>query len=183
MKKTGIYLLAGLLLTIATVHCTFAQAGAKRIVIIRHGEKPDQGDNLSCQGLNRALALPAVLYKKIGLPSAIYVPSINTGKSTNVARMYQTIVPFAIKYNLKVSTKFEVDDATDLAAAIGKQEGTVLVVWEHKQAGKILQALGIAQKEKWDDADYDGMWIVTYSNGTPVLTKDTEGIHPSASCQ
>ena len=32
-----------------------------RVVIIRHGEKPEEGDNLSCAGLNRALALPAVL--------------------------------------------------------------------------------------------------------------------------
>lgn len=32
------------------------------IVIIRHGEKPSAGlGQLSCQGLNRALALPQVL--------------------------------------------------------------------------------------------------------------------------
>ena len=45
-----------------------------KVVIIRHGEKPtekpsdksDGGDNLSCQGQNRALQLPAVLIKKIG---------------------------------------------------------------------------------------------------------------------
>ena len=39
-----------------------------KVVIIRHGEKPadkaDGGDNLSCQGQNRALQLPAVLIKK-----------------------------------------------------------------------------------------------------------------------
>ena len=38
-----------------------------KVVIIRHGEKPadksEGGDNLSCQGQNRALQLPAVLIK------------------------------------------------------------------------------------------------------------------------
>ena len=32
-----------------------------RIFFIRHGERPPKGDNLPCTGLNRALALPAVL--------------------------------------------------------------------------------------------------------------------------
>jgi len=38
-----------------TGSCQNAGGGLK-IVIIRHGEKPDNGDNLNCQGLNRAMA-------------------------------------------------------------------------------------------------------------------------------
>jgi hypothetical protein len=181
MKRSGLYLIASLAIAIGSVHCSFAQP--QRVIIIRHGEKPDQGENLSCQGLNRALELPPVLHQKVGTPSAIYVPSINQGKSTGVARMYQTIVPFAIRYNLNVSTKYEVDDAQGLANAIKKQQGTVLVVWEHKQAGKILKALGVATKEKWPDDDFDSMWIVTFKNGVASFSKDSEGLHPPANCQ
>lgn len=181
----GLYLVAFLIVTAGMVTGSCGQAppaSLERVIIIRHGEKPPQGDNLSCQGLNRSLQLPSVLYKKIGLPSAIYVPTIDQGKSTDVARMYQTIVPFAIKYNLKISTKYEVDDTKGLAAAIQKHTGTVLVVWEHKAAGKILRALGLEEKQKWPDEDFDSIWIVTYKNGVPTLTKEAEGLHPTDSC-
>lgn len=46
------------------------------IIIVRHGEKPAQGlGQLTCQGLNRALALPAVLLSRYGNPVAIYAPN------------------------------------------------------------------------------------------------------------
>jgi hypothetical protein len=44
-----------------------ADDNSLKVVIIRHGEKPETGDNLSCQGENRALQLPAVLYKKYNI--------------------------------------------------------------------------------------------------------------------
>src|SRR5437867_8132597 len=63
---------------------TFSQTDSnKKIIIIRHGEKADEGGNLSCQGLNRALGLSAVLYAKYKLPNHIFVPAIKNGKSTN----------------------------------------------------------------------------------------------------
>lgn len=62
-----------------------------KLVFIRHAERPEDGDNLTCKGFNRSIQLPAVLYKKFGIPSNIYVPSINLGKSTRRARMFQTI--------------------------------------------------------------------------------------------
>lgn len=44
------------------------------IVILRHGEKPGRGlGQLSCQGLNRALALPPILLSRYGVPVAIYL--------------------------------------------------------------------------------------------------------------
>ena len=186
MKKTLIYTFASLAIAIGSFYCSSSQstpdAGVQKIVIIRHGEKPDEGDNLSCQGLNRAMELPPVLNQKVGMPAAIFVPSLKLGKSTGVARMYQTIVPFAVKYNLAINSKFDVDDAEGLADGIKKQHGTVLVVWEHKAITKILKALGIQGKEKWDDNDFDGMWVITYKNGVGTLTKDQEGLHPGASC-
>jgi hypothetical protein len=129
----------------------------KRVIIIRHAEKPDQGDNLSCAGLNRALQLPGVLIKKFGVPNSVFVPQINTGKSTSTARMYQTIVPFAVKYNLDVNTKYDVDDTKDLAKAILNKQGTVLVVWEHNKIDNLLKDLGVESKEKWSDDDYDSI--------------------------
>ncbi|HEV7621607.1 MAG TPA: histidine phosphatase family protein [Flavisolibacter sp.] len=171
---------------IILLFCSFyaSYAQPQKIVIIRHGEKPDKGDNLSCQGLNRSLQLPSVLNKKIGVPDAIFVPALNVGKKTSAARMYQTIIPFAVKYNLSINTKYDVKDEAGVANAIKKENGTVLLVWEHKAIIKIIRALGITdQNINWDDNDFDSMWIITYVNGKPVLHKETENIRPSAACQ
>ena len=159
-----------------------SQSTPQKIIIIRHGEKPDKGDNLSCEGLNRSLQLPDVLYKKFGVPNTIFVPSLDMGRSTNGARMYQTVVPFAVKYNLKIDTKYDADDVKGIADDIQKQTGTVLLVWEHKAISKIAKALGVSNVDKWDDNDFDSIWIITYKNGSPVLSKDTEGIRPSSTC-
>lgn len=159
-----------------------ASAAGKKIIIIRHGEKPGDGDNLSCKGLNRALALPQVLYSKFGLPSAVFVPSINGGKKTSTARMYQTVVPFAVKYNLTVNSKFDVDDAEGLAGALKQIEGTSLVVWEHKNINDIAKALGVQQKLKWESDDFDGIWIVTLDANGATVTMDKEGLSPKDAC-
>ena len=154
-----------------------------RVIIIRHGEKPDKGDNLSCKGFNRAIQLPDVLQRKFGIPDRIYTPSLNLGSSTGAARMYQTIIPFAVKYNLKINTKYEVKDEKQIADAIRKQTGTVLLVWEHKAITKIVKELGVEGKMDWDDSDFDSIWIVTLQNGIAKLSKDKEGINPSVDCR
>lgn len=187
MKKFLVFSLLSLC-SIGIFFCSEGQsskavsAAGKKIIIIRHGEKPDDGDNLSCKGLNRSLQLPQVLYSKFGLPAAIYVPSIHTGKKTSTARMYQTIVPFAIKYNLTVNSKFDVDDAEGLAGALKQSEGTSLVVWEHKNINDITKALGVQEKLKWIDDDFDGIWIVTLGTTGATVTKDKEGLLPKDAC-
>ena len=161
----------------------FSQA-VHKVVIIRHGEKPDSGTNLSCQGLNRALKLPDVLYSKYKIPNHIFVPDIKGGKSTNVSRMYQTIVPFAIKYNLDIDTRFNIEETKELVNAILNIPGYVLIVWEHDKIPKIVHALGIKRKDlKWKDSDFDSIWIITFKkDGTPVLTIDQENITPLVNC-
>jgi hypothetical protein len=185
MKKL-FWLYSSVVLLIICCHPSSGQQGAsllKRVIIIRHGEKPEQGDNLSCQGLNRALQLPDVLNKKFDTPNYIFVPSLNTGKKTSAARMYQTIVPFAVKYNLTVNTKYDVDDTKGLAQDVLKRDGTVLLVWEHKHIDNILKALGVNDSSKWPDDDFDSIWIINFQNGKAVLTKDKEGINPAADCK
>lgn len=154
-----------------------------KVVIIRHAEKPESGDNLSCQGLNRSLQLPEVLKNKFGTPDFIFVPAVNTGKNTSTARMYQTIVPFAVKYNLTIDSKYNVDDTKDLAREILNKSGSVLVVWEHSHIDNIAKALGVQNVSKWPGNDFDSIWIIDFENGKATLKKDAEGIHPAANCK
>jgi hypothetical protein len=154
-----------------------------RIILIRHGEKPADGDNLSCAGFNRSIKLPAVLKSKFGIPDYIYVPAPSTGKRTSNCRMLQTVLPFAIKNNLPINTTYTVDATDLLAKKMRKQTGTILVVWEHKQLGDIIKALGLKDlPSKWKDDDYDSIFIITYPKKKAVLTVDQEGITPSADC-
>lgn len=153
-----------------------------RIVLIRHGEKPSEGDNLSCAGLNRALKLPETIKAKYGIPDEIFVPAPGTGKVTKNVRMLQTITPLAVKYNLSINTNYAVDESDKLVDALQKRSGTVLVVWEHKELAAIAQALGINSKLKWAPDDYDSIWLITFKNGKPILIVDQEHIKPSEGC-
>lgn len=182
-------LVAGLsAVVVASIVMTFATADDApdphlKVVIIRHAEKPDDGDNLSCKGMNRALQLPAVLHRKIQIPDHVYVPTLDCGKSTSHARMFQTIVPFAAKHNLKINSAFDEKDVSQLAAKILKQSGTALVVWEHSQIRPLAKALGADDPPDWDHDEFDAIWILTFVGGKAKLRLDQEGIHPGVTCQ
>jgi hypothetical protein len=160
-----------------------AQSKNLKLIFIRHAEKPADGDNLSCMGLNRALKLPEVLKAKFGLADHIYIPSVHPGKSTSRGRMFQTVSPFAIKYGLAINSSFEEEDASNLAAELQSKKGTILIVWEHSYIKPIIKALGISVKgQQWPNDDFDSIWIVTYKKGQPILTIDKEGIKPEGNC-
>jgi hypothetical protein len=154
-----------------------------RIVMIRHAEKPKKGDNLSCQGLNRSLELPALLQARFGIPAFTYIPALGLGDSTKHSRMFQTIIPFAVQYNLVLTSKFHEDDSAEIAGDILQKKGTVLIVWEHKRIPSIVRALGLKDDLlKWPDDDYDSIWVITFKHGTPLLARSAERLKPPAAC-
>jgi hypothetical protein len=172
--------LLGSLLFCSAVLCQ--PADHLKVVLIRHGEKPKKGDNLTCQGLNRSMQLPGVLYARFGIPSATYIPSIGLGDSTKHSRMFQTIIPFAVKYNLALTSKFAEKDSAGIAGDILQKKGVVLVVWEHKAIPSIAHALGVAGDLKWGDEDYDSIWIIDLDHGRAKMEKGEEGLKPEAAC-
>lgn len=154
-----------------------------RVVIIRHAEKPEVGDHLSCQGENRALQLPVVLYRKFKRPDRVYVPSAVTRQSTSHVRMFETIVPFAVKYDLSVNSEFPVHAYVDLAGRVLKETGTVLLVWEHRAIPALASQLGVNKPPKWKSADFDSIWIITFAGGKASLSIDREAIVPEVECR
>src|ERR1017187_8769085 len=87
-------------------------AAVETLICIRHGEKPATGlGQLSCQGLNRALALPKVLRARFDMPAAIFAPNPGVQKSDqgqlyNYIRPLATIEPTAIALGLPVNTQY-----------------------------------------------------------------------------
>src|SRR5208282_3099691 len=82
------------------------------IVCLRHGEKPAGGlGQLTCRGLNRALALPNILLAKYGTPQFVFAPNptqqVNDKDGTYYyVRPLITIEPTAIRCGLPVNTQF-----------------------------------------------------------------------------
>ncbi len=160
-----------------------AQSNNLKLVFIRHAERPDNGDNLNCQGLNRSMLLPSVLVKKFGNPSAIYVPSLKLGEGTKRARMFQTATPLAVKYGLSINAAYGETDYKQIGKALLKESGTVVIVWEHKAIKHIIKYLGAGSGSMdWPGSDFDSIWVVTFPNGHATLTRDRENIHPASGC-
>jgi phosphohistidine phosphatase SixA len=186
--KPAFALLTCLLLSITACDGPAKNSADKnlKVVIIRHGEKPadksDGGDNLSCQGQNRALQLANLLFQKIGKPDYTYVPALKLDKNTAHSRMFQTVTPFAVKYNLTINSKYSEADYADISKSVMKKSGTVLMVWSHSEMAELASALGVNNPPKWEDSDFDSMWMVTYANGKAELSVGEEGLNPSTNC-
>jgi hypothetical protein len=145
------------------------------IVMVRHGEKPPQGlGQLDCQGLNRALALPAVIDAMFGKPAAIFAPNpsiqkIDQGVAYDYIRPLATIEPTAIAFGLPVDASIGLTDIATLKAHLADpkfQNAFVLVGWEHVQIVQLARALmsdfggDSASVPQWKGSDFDGMYVV-----------------------
>ena len=159
-----------------------AQADAT-IVIVRHGEKPPAGlGQLSCQGLNRALALPQVLVARYGQPVAIYAPNPSVPKEDKgvpyaYVRPLATVEPLAIQAGLPVNVQWDMTNTSALSQQLMAQAalntGTQVVAWEHHWGEQLARTLielaggDARQVPHWDDADFDSIFVLRLHAGAP----------------
>jgi len=169
--------IAGIAFTTAVMFFPPAQADST-IVIVRHGEKPPQGlGQLTCQGLNRSLALAPVLVSRYGNPVAIYAPNPALPKKDNgiaydYVRPLATIEPLAIRVGLPVNVELDMADIEPLATRIlALPAGTQIVAWEHHWgellAKNLLSRLGgtPADVPHWEQTDFDSVYVIRVSDG------------------
>jgi len=165
------------------------------IVFMRHGEKPSGGyGQLTCQGLNRALALPDVLLTKFGKPTYLYAPSpavqiVDSAGSFYYVRPLATIEPTAVRVGMNVRTKYGYTDIATLEAALitsSKADSTIFVAWEHAYLQKVVQNImndygGGATVPAWVTGDYDTLFVVRVQYAGETITarfsKDQEGLN------
>lgn len=162
-------------ISLAGVGVAQAAPSTETIIMVRHGEKPEQGlGQLSCQGLNRALKLPAVIAQKFGKPDFIFAPDPAQSKEDKGAtysynRPLATVEPTAIKFGMPVDARFGFEDIDALKATLAQPQylnATVLVGWEHKQivtlAKNILKEEGgdKASVPKWGSDDFDSIYVL-----------------------
>jgi hypothetical protein len=168
------------------------QAQAQQtIVFFRHGEKPSGGlGQLTCQGLNRALALPSVLLPKFGRPDFLYAPNPAVKISDPAGSFYYvrplaTIEPVAIRTARSVNTKVGYNDVASLISLLinpAKADTTIFVAWEHAYLVKTVQTImnkygGGEIVPAWVTGDYDSLYVVRVTYGTRITAdfqKDRE---------
>jgi hypothetical protein len=164
-----------------------ADNDVETLVFVRHGEKPAQGyGQLNCQGLNRALALPAVIAAKFGKPDAIYAPDPSEQTTDNNHRYYYvrplaTIEPAAIQFGLPIQMPYGLTQIQKLEQALlapAYRSKLIVIAWEHNQIEKVVRNILITHGgdasvvPPWRRADFDSIYIVKldWRNGTPRAT-------------
>jgi hypothetical protein len=175
-ERTGAATILCLVLALAGTSAWGDDTTTETIVFIRHGEKPDNGlGQLNCQGLNRALALPAVIAKNFGKPDAIFAPNpsvqkIDDGEAYDYVRPLATVEPAAIAFGLPVNTQFGLADVNGLQDSFEQaryRNAFILVAWEHKYIEAIARAVLAAHAADpglvpaWKGHDFDSIYVIT----------------------
>jgi hypothetical protein len=176
-----------------------AEGNTETIIFVRHGEKPAQGyGQLNCQGLNRALALPAVIAAKFGKPDLIYAPDPGQQKDDSghpyyYIRPLATIEPTAIQFQMPVQTPYGFAQIDQLGTALvnpANRNKLIVVAWEHKLIVKLLRQMmaahggNAADVPKWQSDDFDSIYIVKldWQSGTARASfkHDQQGLNGRA---
>src|ERR1700728_1354511 len=171
------------------ISCARAQ---ETIVAIRHAENPPTSlGQLTCRGLNRALALPKVLIPRYGKPDRIYAPDPGTriGQLRNLNYSYvrplMTIEPTAIQLGLPVNALIGFKNVGQLRKELLVPENAnsvIYLAWEHvflnEFAKKLLQAYGKDPSfvPDWPDTEYARIYVfrITDVDGKKDLTFSVE---------
>ena len=164
-------------------------------MLIRHGEKPASGlGQLTCKGLNRALALPALLIGRYGKPDYIYAPnpSMQVNDSQNqpkysYVRPLATIEPTAIRLGMPVNTQIGFEQIAELRQVLlqpAYAHSLIFVACEHLKlydfAQQMLKSYGTTPTPlpEWPNSDYETIYIfhITRSGnaGTPGATLEIQ---------
>ncbi|HTH62528.1 MAG TPA: histidine phosphatase family protein [Paraburkholderia sp.] len=172
-----------------------AASDVETLVFVRHGEKPAEGlGQLNCQGLNRALALPAVIAAKYGKPDAVYAPDPGEKKNDRghawyYVRPLATVEPTAIQFGLPVQTPYGHSQSAALAKTLIAPQWrgrTALIAWEHHDIEQLVRTIvtthggNAADVPAWPGDDFDSIYVVRidWSGKPPRVTfsHDREGL-------
>lgn len=197
----------GLAIAMLTMSAMAAQieppaANETVIALFRHGEKPNGGRGMiSCEGLGRALALPARLRELIGSPDVAIAPSpaaskVDSGVEYDYQRPLLTIAPAAIEAGIPIRSQLAWNDHLGLALTMSDeslQGKVVYIAWEHHlalQAVKDLYAINGADSaelpDHWESDDFDSVYAIRLRREDQKVKVSfqllKEGIEPKPAC-
>ncbi|CAI2002630.1 Uncharacterised protein [Serratia quinivorans] len=182
-NKTGNKILGGLAALLLLSQNALAQ---ETLIFVRHGEKPaNNSGQLTCKGLNRALALPDVLLKRYGKPDYIFAAGPKENKLGSSLRALSTIMPTAVRVGLPIGIQFHADDINGLQQELLSeqyQNSRIFIAWEHKNLDKAVKAIVAARGgdanlvPKWPGSDFDSIFVVTLDQDKVSFRQESEGL-------
>ena len=139
----------------------------RRIVVLRHAEKPDDGTvTLSTRGQIRAVALAVFLRTLVEKPDYVFA----TRDSENSDRPLLTIKPFAEAVGVGVSDAYKDSKYTELVAELFSKpkydDKQIAICWHHGKIPELVTALGVQDPPKWPDTVFDRYWLIEFSAGS-----------------
>jgi len=156
------------------------------IVLLRHGEKQARGlGQLTCQGLNRALALPAVIGKLFGRPDAIFAPDpaqtvSEYGQTYGYVRPLATIEPTAVAFGLPVDASIGVFDLDALRYKLelpAYWNNLLVVAWEGSEVPRLARLLVADNGGNPDSVpawkgndDFDSLYVIRIKHASEGAT-------------
>jgi hypothetical protein len=156
---------------------------------------------LTCQGLNRANALPSVLRLRNGVAQYVFapnptVPIPDAAGSFYYVRPLATIEPTAVSLGLPVNVRYGYTDIAGVQSELlagTYANSTVFIAWEHQYLQPLVQNImnqygGGVTVPVWASTDFDSLYVVRITDAggvdTAQFTRDFEGLNGlSTSCQ
>ena len=193
MFETGVWemkIRLAMVLNFAVISNVFAMPA--EVILLRHGEKPEQGNILSEQGFARAKALPDffknnIFVNRIGPNVSIY--AMRPSRADGSIRAIQTMEPTAKALSVPLHedfSKIQIDGLVNEIKTNSNYNGhTVVVCWEHKMIPLIAKALGAATApQQWNGAVFDRAWVLEFDSIRVRNFKDIpEHVLPSDSSE
>lgn len=173
MKTAGLWLAPTLLASLVALPAWADDI--ETIVMVRHGEKPAAGlGQLTCQGLNRSLALPQIIKARYGKPDFIFAPDPaqqkdDHGAQYDYVRPLATIEPTAVYFGMPVNASIGYSRTGDLRKTLLQPQyknSLVVVGWEHtiieKLARRVIEDNGgdPSSVPHWPSSDFDSIYVL-----------------------
>ncbi len=141
-----------------------------QVLLIRHGEKPPQGNELNEQGWKRAEALPNLFktrdeFMKYGTPVALFAQKPFADGSL---RALQTLLYVSREFQIQTQTPYLRDETTALVQLIKSDrslDGRMIVIcWQHEALKDIAKAFGATKLPAWPAKQFDRVWSLSFAS-------------------
>lgn len=142
----------------------FAKPSA--VFMIRHGEKPPDGPDLSEAGWARARALPEIFsrpeFAAYGAPACVV--GMAAKKYDGSVRALQTLKYVSEKFNVPLTGAYNKDQSQSMVNFVMNSpqcDGHLVVIaWEHNGLEDIAFLFGVRPKPNWPGGAYDRIWFL-----------------------
>ena len=163
------------------------------VLIIRHAEKPEEGETLSPAGVAHAQAY-ASYFQHYSIDGQPHVPDrlFAAKNSSESDRSGLTIEPTSKALGLPIDSRFTDNDYAELANLLRStaQGSNILICWHHGNIPRLLEALGadttkLLPKGKWPESVFDWVMQLRYDENGQLSdsTRIIENFAPDAADQ